>query len=157
MGNCGACVVENREDSVSRSKESQSDHGAKGTKATTPTTSKKEEKVNEVKTEANSGSNGTEKEALTVKHTSVKKPQATDDNRASSELKPKPSNKKQFTFVPEDHVMSNTYSLFEVEKELGRGASCRVLRVSRKSDKKLMAMKEMRKDDRWNPMLFEQE
>ncbi|ETO18690.1 hypothetical protein RFI_18560 [Reticulomyxa filosa] len=66
-------------------------------------------------------------------------------------------NKGKFHFVPDGHVLANVYTLFDVEKELGRGASCRVLRVSRKSDKKLMAMKEMKRDDRWNPMLFEQE
>ncbi len=69
----------------------------------------------------------------------------------------KKGNKGRFSFVPDDHVVRDVYQLMTIEKELGRGASCRVVKVNRKSDGKKLAMKEMRRDDKWNPMLFEQE
>jgi calcium-dependent protein kinase len=62
-----------------------------------------------------------------------------------------------FPFVPSDHSVKNVYELFDIERELGRGASCKVMEVSRKTDGARFAMKEMRRDDKWNPMLFEQE
>jgi len=40
---------------------------------------------------------------------------------------------------------------------LGRGASCKVEHVIRKIDTKAFAMKVMKRDDKWNPILFKQE
>ena len=65
--------------------------------------------------------------------------------------------KSKFPWVDDSHIVKDVYQLFAIEKELGRGASCRVLKVHEKSTGKKFAMKEMRKDDKWNPMLFEQE
>ncbi|ETO24724.1 hypothetical protein RFI_12432 [Reticulomyxa filosa] len=79
-----------------------------------------------------------------------------DKDSETKHLKTK-MDRSRFSFVPEENKVNNVYRLFNVEKELGRGASCRVLRVSRNSDHKLMAMKELCQNDRWNPMLFEQE
>jgi len=46
---------------------------------------------------------------------------------------------------------------FNIQKVLGSGGSCRVLRVSKKSDKSQYAMKELVRDDDWNPILFTKE
>ena len=51
----------------------------------------------------------------------------------------------------------DVYEYFEIEGELGRGASCRVLKVRNKKTNELSAMKEIRRDAKWSPMIFEQE
>lgn len=63
----------------------------------------------------------------------------------------------KYPWVDESHIVPDVYKLFDIERELGRGASCRVLKVKEKSTGAVFAMKEMRRDDKWNPMLFEQE
>eukprot|EP01084_Bolivina_argentea_P262086 443135_1 len=82
-----------------------------------------------------------------------------DDNKKSSPEKPKKGSKKnsKYPWVISEHDVKDVYAHFEIEKELGRGASCRVLKVKEKSSGNMYAMKEMRRDDKWNPMLFEQE
>jgi calcium-dependent protein kinase len=64
---------------------------------------------------------------------------------------------EKYPWVDESHIVNDVFALFEVEKELGRGASCRVLKVKNKETGKKSAMKEMVRNDKWNPMLFEQE
>ena len=71
--------------------------------------------------------------------------------------KAKTKGKSKWAWVEDSHVVKDVYQLFAIEKELGRGASCRVVKVHEKSTGKKYAMKEMRRDDKWNPMLFEQE
>jgi len=68
----------------------------------------------------------------------------------------KKSNSK-YPWVTADHDVPDVYKFFEIERKLGNGASCRVLKVKNKKTNKLYAMKEMQRDDKWNPMLFEQE
>mmetsp|Transcript_26858 Transcript_26858/g.23655 ORF Transcript_26858/g.23655 Transcript_26858/m.23655 type:complete len:534 (-) Transcript_26858:71-1672(-) len=84
-----------------------------------------------------------------------------DDGTKSSADKPSSSQKKKtnskYPWVLSEHDVKDVYQFFDIEKELGRGASCRVLKVKEKGSGKLFAMKEMRRDDKWNPMLFEQE
>lgn len=63
----------------------------------------------------------------------------------------------KYPWVNESHVVNDVYSVFIIEKELGRGASCRVLKVKHNQTGKKYAMKEMVRNDKWNPMLFEQE
>eukprot|EP01083_Nonionella_stella_P012683 35895_1 len=46
---------------------------------------------------------------------------------------------------------------FHSEKVLGSGGSCRVLKAKKRSDRSLYAMKELTRDDQWNPMLFKKE
>eukprot|EP00484_Ammonia_sp_Unknown_P029230 CAMPEP_0197025520 /NCGR_PEP_ID=MMETSP1384-20130603/5823_1 /TAXON_ID=29189 /ORGANISM="Ammonia sp." /LENGTH=550 /DNA_ID=CAMNT_0042454055 /DNA_START=134 /DNA_END=1786 /DNA_ORIENTATION=+ len=78
----------------------------------------------------------------------------------ASESKGKDKKKRfnnKYPWVEEEHNVKNVYDFFDIEKELGRGASCRVLKVKNKKTGALYAMKEMRRDDKWNPMLFEQE
>lgn len=83
-----------------------------------------------------------------------------DDNNNQTD-KPSSSQKKKtnskYPWVLQEHDVKDVYQFFDIEKELGRGASCRVLKVKEKESGKLFAMKEMRRDDKWNPMLFEQE
>ena len=69
----------------------------------------------------------------------------------------KKSTDSKYPWVDSEHVVKEVYQHFDIERELGRGASCRVLKVKGKENGKLYAMKEMRRDDKWNPMLFEQE
>jgi len=83
-----------------------------------------------------------------------------DDDTAgantSSAPKKKSTNSK-YPWVISEHDVKDVYAHFEIDRELGRGASCRVLKVKGKADGQFYAMKEMRRDDKWNPMLFEQE
>eukprot|EP01083_Nonionella_stella_P013251 37338_1 len=81
---------------------------------------------------------------------------ASGDSNQVSKPKTKKKNSK-YPWVDQDHDVKDVYHYFEIEKELGRGASCRVLKVKEKKTGNLYAMKEMRRDDKWNPMLFEQE
>lgn len=75
--------------------------------------------------------------------------------------KPKKSSGKgvdeNFPFVPGDHNVNNAWSLFTKKNTLGKGASCEVSHVVRKEDKIHFAMKQMERDDKWNPILFAQE
>jgi calcium-dependent protein kinase len=47
--------------------------------------------------------------------------------------------------------------VFQVQKVLGKGGSCRVIRVKKRDTKVSYAMKELLRDDPWNPILFRQE
>jgi len=63
-----------------------------------------------------------------------------------------------FEFVQEDHNLSpSVLPLFIKDRILGRGASSEVAKVIRKTDSEVFAMKIMRRDDKWNPILFRQE
>ena len=88
------------------------------------------------------------------------KPTGKTDNMVFESKKDKPTVKKKnekYPWVEEDHIVSSIWNIFEEKKELGRGASCRVVKVIHKKTKKEYAMKEMIIADKWNPMLFEQE
>jgi len=70
----------------------------------------------------------------------------------------------QFTFVQPDHVVDDFWKLHVLHKEMGTGASCRVLSVHNKKEaaedeRKVVkyACKEMVRDDEWNPRLFQKE
>lgn len=82
---------------------------------------------------------------------------ATPTNEEKSSTPKKKKGKSKWPWVEDSHVVKDVYALFAIEKELGRGASCRVVKVHEKATGKKYAMKEMRRDDKWNPMLFEQE
>jgi len=62
-----------------------------------------------------------------------------------------------FPFVPYDHHIAKVMPLFNKSKVLGRGASCEVAMVVRKGDRAQFAMKIMKRNDRWNPILFTKE
>jgi len=62
-----------------------------------------------------------------------------------------------FPFVPDDHNLKLVMPLFEKCRVLGQGASCEVTHVRRKEDDQEFAMKIMKRDDKWNPILFKQE
>jgi len=65
---------------------------------------------------------------------------------------------KTFEFVDGDHNLSgNVMELFDKKRVLGQGASCEVAHVSRKQDGVEYAMKIMKREDKWNPLLFRQE
>lgn len=62
-----------------------------------------------------------------------------------------------FPFVDGEHNVNNVWALFNKERVLGKGASCEVAHVIRKEDKAHFAMKQMEREDKWNPILFTQE
>jgi len=65
---------------------------------------------------------------------------------------------KIYEFVEPDHnLFPDAMAVFKKEKVLGQGASCEVAHVVRTADKSEFAMKIMKRDDKWNPMLFRQE
>mmetsp|Transcript_51607 Transcript_51607/g.85511 ORF Transcript_51607/g.85511 Transcript_51607/m.85511 type:complete len:549 (+) Transcript_51607:177-1823(+) len=84
-------------------------------------------------------------------------PDTGTDTGTGSKAVVKPKMSSKYPWVTQDHVVSDAYKFFEIQKELGTGASCRVLKVKEKATGNTYAMKEMRRDDKWNPMLFEQE
>jgi len=64
---------------------------------------------------------------------------------------------KEFDFVKRDHNLERVMPLFEKKDILGQGASSEVAHVIRKEDDQEFAMKIMKRDDKWNPILFKQE
>jgi len=65
---------------------------------------------------------------------------------------------KEFPFVKENHHLSpSALSLFTKERVLGNGASCEVAYMTRNYDGAEFAVKIMKRDDKWNPILFKQE
>eukprot|EP01084_Bolivina_argentea_P083677 151497_1 len=62
-----------------------------------------------------------------------------------------------YPWVSSQHDVKDVYKYFEIIKELSREQSWRILQVRNKATGQLYAMKELRRDDKWNPMLFEQE
>lgn len=66
-------------------------------------------------------------------------------------------NDPSFPFVRSDHNLESVMPLFRKERVLGQGASCEVSYVVRKKDDQEFAMKIMKRDDKWNPILFKQE
>jgi len=62
-----------------------------------------------------------------------------------------------FPFVQDNHNLQNVMHFFTIEHVLGRGTSCEVTHVVRKKDKAEFAMKIMKRDDQWNPIIFKQE
>jgi len=64
----------------------------------------------------------------------------------------------EFDFVQADHNLHpSVMPLFVKDRVLGQGASCEVALMKRKSDEKDFAVKIMKRDDKWNPILFRQE
>lgn len=63
----------------------------------------------------------------------------------------------EFPFVERDHYLHKVMPLFDKVRVLGQGASCEVAHVIRKGDDQEFAMKIMKRDDKWNPILFKQE
>ena len=82
---------------------------------------------------------------------------ATGTGTGAGKASKKKSANSKYPWVEEAHFVKDVYQFFDIERELGRGASCRVLKVKEKKTGSTFAMKEMRRDDKWNPMLFEQE
>jgi calcium-dependent protein kinase len=64
---------------------------------------------------------------------------------------------KEFPFVERDHNLQSVMPLFKKARILGQGASCEVAHVIRREDNQELAMKIMKRDDKWNPILFKQE
>jgi calcium-dependent protein kinase len=65
---------------------------------------------------------------------------------------------KTYEFVDGDHnIKGNVMELFDKKRVLGQGASCEVAHVSRKQDGAEFAVKIMKREDKWNPLLFRQE
>jgi len=62
-----------------------------------------------------------------------------------------------FPFVPGHQNVNNVWAHFNKKKILGKGASCEVAHVIRKHDGAHFAMKQMEREDKWNPILFTQE
>ena len=60
-------------------------------------------------------------------------------------------------FVPESHKVENLESLFEMKKELGKGATARVVLAYNKKTKQDVALKQLRKDDETNWETFSTE
>jgi len=63
----------------------------------------------------------------------------------------------EYPFVPRDHNLESVMELFKKKDILGQGASSEVAHVIRKGDNVEFAMKIMKRDDKWNPILFKQE
>jgi len=65
----------------------------------------------------------------------------------------------EFTFVPKEQRINDIWNHFSLVKELGKGASCSVLSVKTKGKQpyKEVALKQMKRDDEWNPILFQTE
>lgn len=68
----------------------------------------------------------------------------------------------EFTFVDRKHIVDDFWKYHHLHKEMGTGASCRVLSVHNIQEaadgaKKMYACKEMLRDDEWNPRLFQTE
>jgi len=64
---------------------------------------------------------------------------------------------KEYPFVEYEHNLEKVMPLFDKAAILGQGASSEVAHVIRKGDNQEFAMKIMRRDDKWNPILFKQE
>jgi len=64
----------------------------------------------------------------------------------------------EFSFVAANHnLRPSVMPLFIKEEILGNGASCEVAKMTRKNDGAEFAVKIMKRDDKWNPILFKQE
>jgi len=84
-----------------------------------------------------------------------------DSGSNKGSAKKKGANAK-YPWVDESHFVTDVYQYFDIERELGRWnvketTRCRVLKVKERSTGAVYAMKEMRRDDKWSPMLFKQE
>eukprot|EP00494_Astrolonche_serrata_P024941 UN25201 len=65
-----------------------------------------------------------------------------------------------YKFVATENRVANLWEHFDEVKEMGQGASCRVLEARGKhshNKDKHFALKEMKRDDEWNPKLFQTE
>jgi len=62
-----------------------------------------------------------------------------------------------YPWVKPDHNLQRVMPLFKKVAVLGQGASSEVAHAIRKADKEEFAMKIMKRDDKWNPILFKQE
>jgi len=63
----------------------------------------------------------------------------------------------EYPWVEPDHNLQDVMPFFKEVRELGQGACSKVLHVVRKEDQEVFAMKVMKRDDKWNPILFKQE
>lgn len=65
----------------------------------------------------------------------------------------------QYSFVIPSQRIEDIWSEFGLVKEMGKGASCSVLKVKSKGKQKYKeaALKQMKRDDEWNPTLFQTE
>eukprot|EP01084_Bolivina_argentea_P248726 416118_1 len=138
MGNCGSAPTDPDEDDDEYS--------------ITISATKRTNHVDEINTESKDDDNNLNKNDNN-KESADSPSSSTTNNKAK---KTKKTNSK-YPWVLSSHDVKDVYQYFDVEKELGRGASCRVLKVKDKKEGSFFAMKEMRRDDKWNPMLFEQE
>ena len=64
---------------------------------------------------------------------------------------------EKFDFVPEENYIKNIADIFVIGKTLGSGVSCSVYVGKMKSNNKKYAVKEMIRDDEFNPRSFRQE
>ncbi len=64
---------------------------------------------------------------------------------------------KKISFVPKENVISDINMTFEYQKQLGSGASCRVLKAKHIENNKLYAIKELTKKHEINVQLFSEE
>jgi len=63
----------------------------------------------------------------------------------------------KFSWVPKENNLQKVMPFFMKQRTLGQGASSEVTHVIRKRDDVEFAMKIMKRDDKWNPILFKQE
>eukprot|EP00485_Elphidium_margaritaceum_P001327 CAMPEP_0202701572 /NCGR_PEP_ID=MMETSP1385-20130828/14648_1 /ASSEMBLY_ACC=CAM_ASM_000861 /TAXON_ID=933848 /ORGANISM="Elphidium margaritaceum" /LENGTH=484 /DNA_ID=CAMNT_0049359023 /DNA_START=15 /DNA_END=1469 /DNA_ORIENTATION=- len=68
-----------------------------------------------------------------------------------------PHEEEKFEFVPEENVIEDIKSIYDIGKELGCGASCTVFMAKMKETGEKYAIKEMLRDDEFNPKSFRQE
>ncbi|ETO22571.1 hypothetical protein RFI_14622, partial [Reticulomyxa filosa] len=85
---------------------------------------------------------------------------ARDEKKKVEREEPGPENKSgeddEFKNLPNVRVLKSNEGIddyFELERELGRGGSCRVLKVVKKQTGEKYAMKELIRNDVWNPTL----
>ena len=70
---------------------------------------------------------------------------------------PPPKQKFDLSFIPKENVIKNIGSVFEYKKQLGQGASCRVLKARHLENHKYYAVKELTKKNPTNAELFKKE
>eukprot|EP01083_Nonionella_stella_P212921 768406_1 len=82
-----------------------------------------------------------------------------DDYDDNSQENPLNEEKSEYSDLPGVTMIigEKIDKYFYCDKILGSGGSCRVLKAKKKSNKSLYAMKELIRDDQWNPMLFKKE
>jgi len=79
------------------------------------------------------------------------------NSNGSQTNKKKQKEQERFSFVGNDNFINDINEHFELGKVLGSGASCSVYIGTSKADNKKYAVKQMTKNDEWNPKSFAQE